>query len=116
MAAAVEQLHIPRVKVVRPVHSYKGTLTLGDNKTYDTAITINVERYPCTAIAKPPTASSFVVKTGLVDHDESTLQSSATLVASQQGDEDFSSVRNQRTYQVDDPRSEERRVGKECPV
>lgn len=63
MAQAVAELDIPRLKSTKPVHSYRGTLTLGDPKTYDSALSIDVERYPRTMIAKPPSASSFVLAT-----------------------------------------------------
>ena len=65
LAEAIEQLEIPRLKETRAVPSYRGTLTLGDTEAYDATLTIDVERYPCTMVAKPPTASSFVVRTDL---------------------------------------------------
>ncbi|KAL1600570.1 ATP-dependent DNA helicase yku80 [Paraconiothyrium brasiliense] len=104
LAEAIEQLAIPRIKDTRPTPSYRGTLTLGDSQTYDATITIDVERYPCIMPAKPPTASSFVVRTDLGGVGAST-QSSHTIV----GDGDYpmdgqlSAVRNQRVYQVDNP-------------
>ena len=62
MAQAIEELDIPRLKVTKPVHSYRGLLTLGDPKNYDSALSIDVERFPRTMIAKPPSASAFVLR------------------------------------------------------
>lgn len=62
MAQAIEELDIPRLKITKPVHSYRGTLTLGNPKEYDTALSIDVERFPRTMVAKPPSASAFVLR------------------------------------------------------
>lgn len=103
VAEAIEQLEIPRVKETRPVPSYRGTLTLGDSEKYDGTLTIDVERYPCTMVAKPPTASSFVHRTDLAGAGPST-QSSATLPLEEaEGEGQLAAVRSQRIYQVDDP-------------
>lgn len=99
LAEAVDQLQIPRVKEVKPMPSFKGRLSLGDASTYDATLTIDVERYPCTMLAKPPSASSFVVKTDLVG-----TQSDATIVGDDHAmDEELSAVRHQRAYQIDNP-------------
>ncbi|KAF2264937.1 SPOC domain-like protein [Lojkania enalia] len=104
LAVAIEQLEIPRLKDIRAVPSYRGTLTLGDNNEYDSTLSIDVERYPCTMIARPPTASSFVVRTDLGSAPGPSTQSSATVMGDgQQVDGQLSAVRNQRMYQVDDP-------------
>lgn len=67
-------------------------------------MTIDVERYPCTMIAKPPTASSFVVRTDLSGAPGASTQSSATVVGDDhQANGELSAVRNQRIYQVDNP-------------
>lgn len=104
LAEAIEQLAIPRIKDTRPTPSYRGTLTLGDSQAFDSTITIDVERYPCTMVAKPPTASSFVVRTDLGGVGAST-QSSNTVVADDDHpmDGQLAAVRNQRVYQVDNP-------------
>lgn len=77
MAQAIEELDVPRLKITKPVHSYRGVLTLGDPKNYDTALSIDVERFPRTMIAKPPSASAFVLRS---DGGEPT-QSTGTVVA-----------------------------------
>jgi ATP-dependent DNA helicase 2 subunit 2 len=107
MAQAISELGIPRTKTVRPVATYKGVLTLGDPDTYDSAMCINVERYPRIMQASPPSASQFVVKGDMVPGESST-RDSATL---QNGDDnrastyggDLAPVKNTRAYQVDDP-------------
>ena len=65
LAEAIEQLNIPRLKQTRPIPSFRGQLTLGDAENFEATLTIDVERYPCIMLAKPPTASSFVVRTDL---------------------------------------------------
>lgn len=89
---------------MRPVVSYKGQLTLGDPEHYDTAMCIDVERYPRTMIARPPPASTFVVKSDM--GPEEATQSSSTLPPPESGDglEDggLTAVHNARTYQVKD--------------
>lgn len=60
MAEVVASLEAPRVKKVRPVHSYKGYLTIGDINKYDNAIAIDVERYPRTKRATAQSASKYV--------------------------------------------------------
>jgi len=61
MKEAIEELSIPRIKSVRPTATYKGELRLGSND-YDTAIFIQIERYPKVMRRTPPTASSFALK------------------------------------------------------
>lgn len=63
MQEAVESLAIPNTKSVRPTPTYKGQLRLGDPATYETAITIDVERYFKVSIRRAPTASSFAMQT-----------------------------------------------------
>lgn len=104
LAEAIDQMEIPRLKTTRPVHSYKGYLTLGDPEQYDSALRIDVERYPRTAIAKPPTASQFVVRADLAPGEANT-QSTATLAedTDQSGiQHSLAAVKNTRTYQVTD--------------
>ncbi|KAL4923664.1 ATP-dependent DNA helicase 2 subunit KU80 [Aspergillus undulatus] len=100
---AVEEMEIPRVKAVRPVASFKGFLQLGDPKEYDTAVRIPVERYPRTMVAKPPTASQFVLRSDLAEQQGDGPDSSATIPETQPEEGSaLTSVRNLRTYQVND--------------
>ena len=111
MAQAISELGIPRTKTVRPVTTYKGILTLGDPDTYDSAMCINVERYPRIMQASPPSASQFVVKGEMVPGESST-QASVTLQNSDDNHTntyggDLAPVKNTRTYKVDDPEAPE---------
>lgn len=101
LAEAVDQLHIPRLKETRPVPSYRGQLTLGDPEKYDATLTIDVERYPCTMISKPPTASRFVVRADLGGVAGPSTQSATEITGEDHSMSDLSAVRNQRVYQVD---------------
>ncbi|KAL4881131.1 ATP-dependent DNA helicase II subunit 2 [Aspergillus karnatakaensis] len=98
---AVAEMEIPRVKPVRPVVSFKGFLQLGNPEEYDTAVRIPVERFPRTMVAKPPSASQFVLRSDLAEQED---QESATVVPESQPEEGstLTSVRNLRAYQVDD--------------
>lgn len=100
---AVDELKIPRTKSTRPVPSYKGTLTLGNREQFDGALEINVERYPKTMVAAPPSASSFVVTNDL---------DATQPLATANGDEGsadtnngLSAVHTARTYQVEDEKA-----------
>lgn len=100
---AVEELGIPRLKTTRPVPSYKGPLSLGDANEYDSAVCIDVERYPCTAIRRPLAASQYVQR---LDPIDSNTQSTATVLPDGDIDmpdaaaNDLTNVKNSRTYQV----------------
>jgi ATP-dependent DNA helicase 2 subunit 2 len=103
LAEAIDQLTTPRLKETRPVPSFKGQLTLGDPEHYDATLTIDVERYPCTMIAKPPTSSSFVMRTDLGGNSAAgpSTESSNTIMGEDHPMTDLSAVRNQRVYQVE---------------
>jgi len=60
MAEVVSSLSEPRKKQVRPVPSYRGLLTIGNRDTYDSAVGIEVERYPRTKKAPAPSATKYV--------------------------------------------------------
>jgi ATP-dependent DNA helicase 2 subunit 2 len=60
MALAIKEMQIPRTKQVRVVHSFKGALTIGDpTEYYESAITIQVERYPRTKKASAMSATKY---------------------------------------------------------
>lgn len=102
---AISEMDIPRVKQVRSMATFKGHLQLGDPEKYETAVRIPVERYYRTYVAKPPTASSFVPSG---QEAPEFVESSATVGAkqeSQTGEGGLTSVRNVRTYQVQDESS-----------
>lgn len=102
MEQAVEELDIPRIKVVRGIPSFKGALQLGDPDKYETAVHIPVERYYRTYVARPPPASSFVKRSDT----ETDLEApeSAAAVTSDPGTQEsaLTSVRNLRAYQIQD--------------
>lgn len=92
---AVSELDIPRIKVTKSMPSFKGNLMLGNPEEYDTAITIPVERYFRTYVAKPPSASSFVLRSG-------TETGSQALGRGNDEGDPLTSVRTLRTYQITD--------------
>ncbi|KAI5793617.1 putative Ku family DNA helicase [Pyronema domesticum] len=99
MQEAVEELWRPRLKVVRPVASYKGTLSLGDEIGYrETSLEMGVERYPRTAAAKPVSASRFVVGETPAEKEEGTK--TGGIPSSGQA---LEPVRQARTYAIENP-------------
>ncbi|KAF7177234.1 hypothetical protein CNMCM7691_005056 [Aspergillus felis] len=97
---AVAEMDIPRVKKVRTVATFKGFLQLGDPEEYDTALRIPVERYYRTYVAKPPSASSFVLRSDVGAEEEQGESSEAPKSPPEGGS--LTSVRNLRTYEVPD--------------
>ncbi|KAJ5103791.1 hypothetical protein N7532_004320 [Penicillium argentinense] len=95
MEQAIAELDMPRVKLVKPLPSFKGMLRLGDPQKYDSAIQIPVERYSRTYVAHPPSASSFVLRSGTTGGEPEGESGPG------QGDT-LTSVRLSRTYQVED--------------
>jgi ATP-dependent DNA helicase 2 subunit 2 len=89
MAEVISSINYPRVKVVRPVPSYKGLLTLGDPESGN-CLAIDVERYPRTKRAVPASASKYV------------SPQDAAREPVQEGQEDIQggSVALQRTYMI----------------
>lgn len=100
LTQAVDELKIPRTKDTKPVPSYKGSLSLGNAEAYDTAITINIERYPKTMVAAAPSASQFVVRNDLeATQTMDTIEGDEGAASSNNG---LAAVHTARTYQVDD--------------
>ena len=108
MQQAIEELGTPRLKTTRPVPSYKGQLTLGDPEHFDSALCIDVERYPRVMVRRPLAASQYVQRSDLSNGQVST-QSSATMMPDADGVDpgsthpdgnSLTSVRNARTYQI----------------
>lgn len=101
----MSELDIPRIKVVRGIPSFKGFLQLGNPEEYSTSLRIPVERYYRTYIAKPPPASSFVLRSDIVSQMDS-AESPATVAAQQNtqaGEENtLTNVRTLRVYQITD--------------
>ena len=110
MQQAIEELGTPRLKTTRPVPSYKGQITLGDPEQYDSALCIDVERYPRVMVRRPLAASQYVQRADLSNGQFST-QSSATVMPDADGGDfgpnhpdgnSLAPVRSARTYQVTD--------------
>ncbi|KAJ5235347.1 uncharacterized protein N7469_004515 [Penicillium citrinum] len=93
---AIAELDTPRIKDVKSMPSFKGMLRLGDPGKYETALQIPVERYFKTYVAHPPSASSFVARSGDAEGQE------RKDLEPNQG-EALTAVRMSRTYQVNDP-------------
>jgi ATP-dependent DNA helicase 2 subunit 2 len=74
MAEVIASLEAPRVKTVRPVPSYKGYLTIGNNNKYNNAIAIDVERYPRTKKASAQSASKYVAPQESTGRKEEAIQ------------------------------------------
>ncbi|KAK5685034.1 ATP-dependent DNA helicase yku80 [Elasticomyces elasticus] len=102
LAQAVDELGIPRVKSTKPVPSYKGSLTLGNPEEYETAMSINVERYPKTMAASAPSASKYVNRSDMGDATQSTMTMNGDEAPNGSGD-GLAAVKNALTYQIEDP-------------
>ncbi|OOQ83059.1 ATP-dependent DNA helicase II subunit 2 [Penicillium brasilianum] len=96
---AVSELEVPRIKVTKSMPSFKGFLSLGDSSKYETALRIPVERYFRTYVAKPPSASSFALRSGGGQGQE---EAEAGAGQSTSGGEALTTVRMSRTYQIND--------------
>ena len=111
MAQAIAELGVPRIKKVNPVPSFRGHLTLGDPAGADSIMNIHVERFPRTMVARAPSASSFVVRSGTLGAGGST-QLSWTLASRDAAVDDddaaagagsaLTAVKSNRSYVVDD--------------
>ncbi|KAF2455774.1 SPOC like C-terminal domain-containing protein [Lineolata rhizophorae] len=107
MADVISNINIPATRDVRPVPSFKGDLTLGDVENYESAMSIDVERYPRVRVARPLIASEFVRRSN-VGPTEDSAQSSHTL--GRDGDDahlanpshGLVSAKNNPTYTVED--------------
>ena len=104
IAEAIEQLDIPRIKTARPYKSYDGALTLGDPSNEKLAsISINVERYFKTKVARQMTATTVVVKAGQAGPSQSTDTMEEGDPMDGVESSNFAAVKSARTYKVNDP-------------
>ncbi|CAH0049125.1 unnamed protein product [Clonostachys solani] len=94
---AIDQLDTPRVKSVKPYKTYDGSLTLGDPEKFPAAMNINVERYFKTHLARPLAASTVVVKP-----EQGGSQSTETVDGGDMEGIEFSAVKQNRSYKVND--------------
>lgn len=104
MQQAIDEMGVPRLKSTRPVASYKGQLTLGNPVEYNSAMCIDVERYPRTMIRAPPSASQYIQRSDLISPSSSATLLSGDGDAAMAGSDPngLTSVRNTRSYQVKD--------------
>ena len=99
---AISEMHTPRIKLPRPTPSYKGQLTLGNPEEYESAMSIDIERYPRTMQAKAPAASNFVIRS---QPDPASPQHPPNLDGpNSQPDHkgDFANVKFEKGYEVKD--------------
>ncbi|CAI7665480.1 unnamed protein product [Penicillium bialowiezense] len=94
---AVSELEIPRVKATKSMPTFKGRLTLGNSDEYESAMHIPVERFFRTYVAKPTSASSFVIRSGPGTGQDPTQGSQAPNAG-----DPLTAVRTSRTYQISD--------------
>lgn len=99
---AVNELDIPRIKVVRSIPTFKGFLQLGDPEEYETALRIPVERYFKTHVTSAPSASSFVLRSDVTGDQEDSEAPEVAVDREAQDENMLVVVRNLRTYQVED--------------
>jgi ATP-dependent DNA helicase 2 subunit 2 len=98
IAEAIDDLDTPRAKSVKPYKTYDGPLTLGDPVKFPASMSINVERYFKTHLAKPMTATTVVVKS----EQGVGSQSTQTMEGEEMEGVEFSAVKQARTYKVND--------------
>ncbi|TFB05911.1 ATP-dependent DNA helicase II subunit 2 [Trichoderma ghanense] len=96
MVEAIDDLNEPRAKSVKPYKTYEGLLTLGDPEKAPAVVEIRVERYFKTHLARPPAASTVVVK-------EEQAGASQAPEDEQMDGAELTAVRQARTYKVNDP-------------
>lgn len=104
MQQAVDELGTPQLKATRPVQSYRGHLTIGKPENYDTALCIDVERFPRTMIRRPLTASQFVQRTDLSGTPSSSaiIPNGQDFSANKVDPSGLTAVKSARAYQVKD--------------
>lgn len=75
--------------------TFKGRLTLGNSDEYESAMHIPVERFFRTSVAKPTSASSFVIRSGPGTGQDPVQGSQAPNAG-----DPLTAVRTSRTYQI----------------
>ena len=103
LAEAIDEIQKPNVKVTRPYKTYDGPLTLGDPKTFDGALSVNIERYFLTKVAHPPSATMVVVRDQSAESGTQSTRTLDEMEGVEMSNVEFAAVRNERIYTVDDP-------------
>ncbi|KAH7170292.1 SPOC like C-terminal domain-containing protein [Dactylonectria macrodidyma] len=96
---AIDEIGTPRVKSVKPYKTFDGALTLGDPVKFPAAMSINVERYFKTHLARPLAASTVVIKS----EQGVGPQSTETVESDEMEGVEFAAVKQARSYKVNDP-------------
>ncbi|KAF3769998.1 hypothetical protein M406DRAFT_86806 [Cryphonectria parasitica EP155] len=102
MAEAIEGLAIPKPRFTKLVRSYDGPLTLGDPENFPSAIKTYVDRWPVTKKSSAESATTVVLKSGSLD-TQSTMTLDHEMEGFENGGPSLSSVKQHRTYKVNDP-------------
>ena len=108
LAQAIDELGEPRLKVTRPVPSFKGTLTLGE-PGLDTTLSIDVERYPRVMVRKPQSASTVIQPINSVNEKAPITiagEHSGNVDPDSKGDKEAEKKPRGRQYEVDDKDAE----------
>ncbi|KAE9988409.1 hypothetical protein EG328_011169 [Venturia inaequalis] len=105
MAEAIAEMGTPRLKSTKLSTSYKNLLTLGLPAKYDSAMAIDVERYPRTRVAPAPTASKHVESASMAPRPSQAQASGSgeDVEMGGTGNNNLVTVKNARGYWVEDP-------------
>ena len=93
---ATDELKLPRVKIPRSMPTFRGKLSLGDSSTYDSALEIDVERYPKVMMAPAQSARKVVLKS------EDSAQTQDGTFEAEPPKEEGETVHASRIFQVKD--------------
>ena len=108
MQEAIDELGLPRLKATRPVHSFRGQLTLGNPEQYESAMVIDVERYPRVMVRRPMTASNYWEPSKSPNGGPNTESTATRLLnakpvdssSTSPSDEPLAATQNSRIYQI----------------
>lgn len=101
---AVSELGLPTLKSTRRMPSFKGNLLLGNCAEFESAISIAIERFPRTMVAKAPSSSNFAIK---LDGESSNRPQNQPLEQQlreqeENGESDMALLRSNRVYHIKD--------------
>lgn len=95
-------LNLAADRTSHSVRNYDGPLTLGNPESFPNAISINVDRWPVTKVKASDSASVVVLKSE-PNGTQSTIALDNEMDGREDGDSTFNSVKQHRTYKVNDP-------------
>ena len=99
LVQATDELKIPNPKIPKSNPTYRGKLTLGNSEIYESAMEIDIERYPKIMPARTPTPKKVVIRS---EEATDTVAALTDLTNGEQPNGDTSLVQNAKTYQVRD--------------